>query len=79
LLSATDVDRVEAILRRFDLPTVLKDPPEWSGVLARMRIDKKVRQGKVRFVLIDAVAQPVVRDDVPELAVRAVYESLLPS
>jgi 3-dehydroquinate synthase len=79
LLSTVDVDRVEAVLRRFRLPTVLEDPPEWSNVLARMRVDKKVRQDKVRFVLIDAVAQPVVRDDVPELAVKGAYESLLPS
>ncbi|UCF32270.1 MAG: hypothetical protein JSV78_08025, partial [Phycisphaerales bacterium] len=79
LLSATDVDRAEAALRRFELPTVLEHPPEWSDVLARMRIDKKVRQNKVRFVLINAVAQPLVRDDVPESAVKAAYESLFPS
>jgi 3-dehydroquinate synthase len=79
LLSATDVDRVEVMLRRFRLPTVLEDPPEWSDILARMRVDKKVRQEKVRFILIDAVAQPIVRDDIPKLAVKEAYESLLPS
>jgi 3-dehydroquinate synthetase len=40
--------------------------------------DKKVRDGKVRFVLLQEIGRPVVCADVPqESAVRA-FESLLP-
>ncbi len=43
-----------------------------------MRADKKVRAGRVRFVLLDGIGRPVVRDDVAEPLVCEAYESLLP-
>jgi len=41
-----------------------------------MSFDKKVRSGKVRFVLPDRIGHVVVRDDVPADVVRASVESL---
>ena len=45
-------------------------------ISARLRNDKKVRAGKVRLVLLEGIAQPVIRVDVPEKALRQAYDSL---
>jgi 3-dehydroquinate synthase len=44
-------------------------------VLACLQGDKKVRQGKVRFVLPTAIGQVVIRDDIdPELIRQVLLE-----
>lgn len=78
LMNDALVQRVEAILTRFGLPTRLVEPIETDRIIATIRNDKKVRRGLPRFVLLKAVGRPVVRDDVPEELVRKAYESLLP-
>jgi 3-dehydroquinate synthase len=45
-------------------------------VLRAMLFDKKVKAGKVRFVLPDRIGHVVIRDDVPENLVRKAVESL---
>ena len=41
-----------------------------------MAFDKKVKAGRVRFVLLDGIGQAIVRDDVPAKLVRDAVESL---
>jgi len=76
LLGARDVDRVQTLLDRFGLPTVLAESVDWRRIITRLRNDKKVRAGKVRLVLLEGIAQPVIRADVPEKALRQAYDSL---
>ncbi len=78
LLDASIVTRLETILQRFGLPTKLVHPIDTDQIIATIRNDKKVRGGAQRFILLQAVGQPVDRDDVPERRVREAYESLLP-
>lgn len=78
LLEPSVVQRVQALLTRFGLPTVMATAIEPDRILDAVRYDKKVRSGKEQFVVLEAVGRPVVRDDVPESLVREAYESLLP-
>jgi len=78
LLAAADAERVEALLERFGLPTVMPTPIEAGQITESIRYDKKVRGGKAQFVVLEGVGQPVVRDDIPEALVTEAYESLLP-
>ena len=77
LLGEADVARVEATLSRFGLPVELRESVSTDAVVAAMRVDKKMRSGKLRFVLLEGVGKPVVRDDVPEQMVRKSFEGLL--
>ncbi len=63
------------ILSDCSLPTAVPgcDP---AGLLSAMFRDKKNRQGRIRFVLLEEVERPVVRDDVPPEAVQEVLEML---
>ena len=67
LIDAATVERHERILRRFGLPTHAAPSPglTTAAVLGAMRSDKKVAGGRQRWVLLESIGAPVVRDDVP--------------
>ena len=79
LIDAPLVERHETILQRFGLPTQTRPghPLQADAVLQAMRSDKKIAAGKQRWVLLEAVAQPVVRDDVPAALVEEVVRELV--
>ena len=76
LMEASDVDRVERLLTALGLPIRLDEPIDQARIMAAMGHDKKARGGGVRFVLLKGIGQPVIRDAVPDEAVREAYESL---
>ena len=69
------VARLADVLRALGLPLSAPgvDP---EAVLGAMRLDKKVERGRMRFVLLEEIGRPVVRDDVPEDLVREVVRGL---
>ncbi|TCS73387.1 3-dehydroquinate synthase [Sulfuritortus calidifontis] len=75
LISAADVARIEALLRRAKLPTVA--PNLGAEVyLNYMGVDKKVEAGKLRFVLFRRVGEAFVTGDVaPELLRQTLTEA----
>jgi 3-dehydroquinate synthase len=76
LLSQEVVQRQQALLRRFELPTRCSDV-DIERILRAMELDKKTGEEKVHWVLLAGVGQPVIRDDVPrEVAVGVIRELL---
>ncbi|HYO08856.1 MAG TPA: 3-dehydroquinate synthase [Tepidisphaeraceae bacterium] len=75
MLDAASVDRVIATIAAAELPTggLTLDV---GAIVDGMIFDKKVKAGRVRFVLPDRIGHVVIRDDVPAEAVREVVESL---
>ncbi len=64
------VARQEALLRRFGLPTFLDGVP--ADALERAALwDKKVRSGRVRWVLPTALGESAQFSDVPESTIHA--------
>lgn len=76
-LSASDLERIERLLARFPKPPVSHIPP--TRVLELIRRDKKVREGRVQFVLLRAIGEPVLCDSVTEPELRQVLGALTPS
>jgi 3-dehydroquinate synthase len=74
LWSAQEESRQRALIASAGLP--LTWPPlDPEAVLACLQGDKKVRQGKVRFVLPVAIGQVEIRDDIdPELIRQVLLE-----
>ena len=67
-LSEADTGRIRSLLQRAGLPTAAK------GIApARMRqlmsVDKKVKEGRIHFVLLERLGAATLRDDVPGAAV----------
>ena len=68
--------RQRALFERYGLP--LRHPGiDADAVLAAIALDKKVAAKRVRWVLLEDFGRAVVRDDVPEAAVRAALEAVL--
>jgi len=76
LLTKEIVKRQEAIIQRFGLPTTCSEVDR-AEVLRAMELDKKVREGTVRWVLLAGVGKPVLQDDVSVKHVVSVLEELL--
>jgi 3-dehydroquinate synthase len=65
-------DRHEAVLRLLDLP-VRYQGASWTDLHAAMRIDKKARGSRLRFVVLDALAQPSILDAPPDEVLSAAF------
>ena len=76
LIEATLAERLEGLLNRFELPTRIPNTLTVDDILAALRLDKKVRDGRVQFVLLEGIGRPVIRGNVAESAVVDVVESL---
>jgi 3-dehydroquinate synthase len=81
LCSQEDPSRVRAHLRAMGMKTDIRDiPGDLPGaeaLIALMGQDKKVVDGRLRFILARGIGQAFVADDVPGDKVRAVLEDAL--
>ena len=78
MISQDDADRVERHLAAVGLPTRLQDIAGFTqegladadALLALMAQDKKVKRGKLTFILLEAVGRAVIANDVEPALVR---------
>ena len=75
LISEDVVARQRVLLQRFGLPTTCPGV-DAASVTTAMELDKKVRDKAVRWVLLEGIGQPVLRDDVPLEQVLGVIQEL---
>ena len=74
-LDDATADRHRGILQSLGLPTSYR-PDAFAELLATMRIDKKARADRLRFVVLDGLAKPGIAEN-PDLSVlTAAYEEL---
>ena len=66
------VERQRRLLAAYGLSVTLPPHLDPEAVLTLTLRDKKVRAGRIRWVLPTAIGSVVIRDDVPETIVRAV-------
>lgn len=75
LLKPDDARRIAALIKKVGLPTgQLKC--DAAAILTAMQYDKKVRHGKVRLILLDAIGHALISDDVPSQAITRAVETL---
>ncbi len=68
-------DRVAALIASAELPTRVEGI-DVDAAIAAMWSDKKVKAGKLRFILTERIGSVIVRDDVPEPVVRGALASI---
>ena len=74
-LPAEVVDRHRAAFARVGLPTSYSGA-SFEDLHAAMRIDKKARGSRLRFVVLEDLARPVVLDGPAEADLRAAYAAI---
>jgi 3-dehydroquinate synthase len=82
LCSHDDLKRVEQHFLALGLPVRASTispalNADADALLDLMRLDKKVKKGKLRFILANGVGEAFVEDEVPEKLVKAVLEDSL--
>ncbi|NIA21927.1 MAG: 3-dehydroquinate synthase [Anaerolineaceae bacterium] len=70
--------RQQGLLERIGLPGKLREPLGVDRLLEAMRHDKKVRAGRLRFVLPEAIGRVKIADDVTEAELREALDHLQP-
>lgn len=66
--------RTNELLQIYNLPQTLPEIPA-ERILARMEMDKKIKDGKLRLVLTKGIGEAVIKDDLrPELITRVLSQ-----
>ena len=78
-LAADEARRIRGLIERFGLPAI---PPDTSGessqraaFMAAMSLDKKVTDGRIRFILARQIGEVAVTDAVPDAALQATLDA----
>jgi len=66
-------DRVARLVERYGLPARLREPLAVGALLAAMRRDKKVRAGRLRFIVMVGWGSSEVVTDIAEAQVEALW------
>lgn len=74
-MTASELRRVTALLKAFNLPVTVPENMGLEEFVAHMRHDKKVKEGKIRFVLPQGIGQATVTDEVTDEQISNAIES----
>jgi 3-dehydroquinate synthase len=74
-LDDATADRHRAVLESLGLPTSYA-ADAFPGLLDTMRIDKKARGSRLRFIVLDGLARPVAVDDPDPAVLAAAYSEV---
>jgi 3-dehydroquinate synthase len=69
------VELHRVLLGNLNLPTSYPKS-RWSSLVDLLLKDKKVKQGKVRFIGLSKIGKPVWLEDVPSSTLTKVYERI---
>lgn len=76
LLSPAVLERQRRILELYGLPARAADLDR-ARIMDAILLDKKVQGKKVRWVLLEGIGRPVLRDDVPPEIIEAALDEVL--
>jgi 3-dehydroquinate synthase len=76
MCSADVLTRITQLIEHFGFDTVAKGN-DLHKILDIMKLDKKVKDGKMRFILPTKIGEVVIRDDLSETLVTAAIEHVL--
>jgi 3-dehydroquinate synthase len=71
-----DTQRQDALIAKAGLPTKLPDGVDIEAIIEALQTDKKVKDGKVRFVLPTQIGVVTVTDEVPSDIIRQVLRGM---
>ncbi len=74
-LDDATADRHRAVLAALGLPTAYA-PDAFPALLDTMRVDKKARGNRLRFIVLDGLARPVAVDDPDPAVLAAAYSEV---
>ncbi|MFM7367968.1 MAG: 3-dehydroquinate synthase, partial [Sphaerospermopsis kisseleviana] len=76
LWQKADTERQNVLIKKAGLPTKLPAGLDIAAIIDALQLDKKVKSGKVRFVLPTQIGAVKVTDEVPTDTIRQVLEEM---
>jgi len=76
MVEESQVERLKTLLAKLKLPTTVDIRLSAEKVVNNLRVDKKIREGKIKFVLPKKTGKVEIRDDVPLQIVRRVLKEI---
>lgn len=77
LLAQSSAERHRQLIAAMGLPTTCTMP--LTDLLARMRLDKKTRAARLRFVVLEDIGRPRMLEGPDESLIEAAYADLMPT
>ena len=81
LCSKLEVERCVGLISKFNLPTKLKDIKgvklSSKKLLDKFYLDKKVKNGKINFILCNGIGSALIRNDVNERTLEKFLNELI--
>lgn len=77
--NTVDAQRQDALIQKAGLPIKLPTGVDIEAIIDTLQTDKKVKDGKVRFVLPTGIGKVIVTDQVPADVIRQVLQQMQPS
>ncbi|MGQ4649465.1 3-dehydroquinate synthase [Lyngbya aestuarii] len=74
--SSEEAQRQDALIEKTGLPTQLPSGLDIEAIIDALQTDKKVKDGKVRFVLPTQIGEVTVTDQVPADVIRQVLQQM---
>ena len=65
-IETDEVSRIQELLKKYELPTELKNPIPCESLMIAMGRDKKKRQGTLKYVVLEKLGQAITRADISE-------------
>jgi 3-dehydroquinate synthetase len=75
-LPEAEIARVDHTVASHQLPVRLREPLTVAALMEAMQHDKKVRTGRLRFVIMQRLGEAVTRSDVDATLVETVWREL---
>jgi 3-dehydroquinate synthase len=75
-LGAADVQRIEKTMLAHVLSARLREPLPLNALMASMQHDKKVRSGRLRFVVLRGVGEAATQSEIDPALVESVWREL---
>lgn len=76
LIPAADVARVRGVVEAHALPVRLRAPLATEALLEAMKRDKKVKHGRLRFVVLESLGTAVTRDGIDPALAAEIWKEL---
>lgn len=75
-ISSADVQHVEQTILAHSLPARLREPLSLTALMESMQHDKKVRSGRLRFVVLKRLGEAATQSDIDAALVESVWREI---
>ena len=75
-IPASDITLIDKVLHKFQLPTRLTKPLKLSDLMTAMQLDKKNRNGRLRFITMTALGSAVTTDGIDVALIEQLWRKV---